>query len=76
VWAEYTAPPFLTSALVGGKWLASGYGRFTSGERAHGIHLIGGWLDPVWTLWSREKYFVPSGNRAPTVQSAARRYTE
>jgi hypothetical protein len=36
----------LTSALVGGEWLASGPGRFTPGEEAPGIRLIGGWVGP------------------------------
>jgi hypothetical protein len=36
---------FLTSALVGGEWSASRPGRFTPGERALGIHWIGGWVD-------------------------------
>jgi hypothetical protein len=37
---------FLTSALVGDEWSASRLGRFTGGERAHGTHSIGGWVDP------------------------------
>jgi len=32
---------FLTLALAGSEWSASQAGRFTSGERAHGIHYIG-----------------------------------
>jgi hypothetical protein len=36
---------FLTSALGGGKWLASWPGRFTPKERAPGTHWIGGWVD-------------------------------
>jgi hypothetical protein len=36
---------FLTSALAGGEWSASRPGRFTPGERASGIHWIGGWVD-------------------------------
>jgi hypothetical protein len=38
-------PLFLTSALVGGEWSTSRPGRFTTGERAHGTHWIGGWVD-------------------------------
>jgi hypothetical protein len=38
-----TAPPFLTSALDGGEWLASRPGRFAPGERVTGVHRIGGW---------------------------------
>jgi hypothetical protein len=37
---------FLTSALVGGEWSASRLGSCTPGERAPGIHWIGGWVDP------------------------------
>jgi hypothetical protein len=36
------APPFLTSALDGGEWLASSSKRFTSWERDPGTHWIGG----------------------------------
>jgi hypothetical protein len=35
----------LTSALVGGECSTSRTGRFTPGERAPGIHWIGGWVD-------------------------------
>jgi hypothetical protein len=36
-----------------------------------------GWaLDPVWTLWSREEYLSPVGNRTLTVQPVARRYAD
>jgi hypothetical protein len=37
---------FLTSALVGGKWLASRLCRFTSVERILDTHLIGDWVGP------------------------------
>jgi hypothetical protein len=37
---------FLTSALVGGEWLASRPGRVTPGKTAPGTHWIGGWVDP------------------------------
>jgi hypothetical protein len=36
----------LTSALVGGEWSASSPGRITPGEKAPGIHCIGGWMGP------------------------------
>jgi hypothetical protein len=36
---------FLTEALVEGERSASRLGRFTSGERAPGTSLIGGWVD-------------------------------
>jgi hypothetical protein len=35
---------FLTSALDGDEWLASGLGRFILGERPAGTHWIGGWV--------------------------------
>jgi hypothetical protein len=28
-------------------------------------------LEPIWTLWSRDKYLAPAGNRTPTVQPVA-----
>jgi hypothetical protein len=37
-------PHFLTSALAGGEWSTWRPDRFTPGERAHGIHWIGGWV--------------------------------
>jgi hypothetical protein len=37
---------FLTSALVGGEWLASRPGRFTPGEIASGTHWKGVWVGP------------------------------
>jgi hypothetical protein len=39
-------PPFLTSALDGGEWPASGPRSFTPGERATVTHWIGGWVGP------------------------------
>jgi hypothetical protein len=36
---------FLTSALVAGEWSTSHTGRFTPGERGHGAHWRGGWVD-------------------------------
>jgi hypothetical protein len=36
---------FLISALAAGEWSASLPCRFTPGERAHGTHWIGGWVD-------------------------------
>jgi hypothetical protein len=40
------APPFLTSALVGGEWSAFRPGRFTPGEIAPRTQWIGGWVGP------------------------------
>jgi hypothetical protein len=39
-------PSFLTSALDGYGWLASRLCRIAIGERASGIHCIGGWVGP------------------------------
>jgi hypothetical protein len=41
---RYTSTHSLTSALEGGEWSASHPGRFTPGEKAPGIHWIGGWV--------------------------------
>jgi hypothetical protein len=46
---------FLTSTLAGDEWSASRPGRFTPGERAHGTHWIGGWVDPRTGLDDVEK---------------------
>jgi hypothetical protein len=32
--------------------------------------------EPVWTLWSTEKFLAPARNRTPAVQPVARRYTD
>jgi hypothetical protein len=50
-----TAPFFLTSALDGGECSASRPCRFTPGERARGIHWIGGWVGPRAGLDTLEK---------------------
>jgi hypothetical protein len=49
------APPFLTSALVGGQWSASHPGSFTPGEINPGTHWIGGWVGPRAGLNTLEK---------------------
>jgi hypothetical protein len=48
------------------------------GERAHGTHWIGGWVDPEAALETVEKnkYLVPAVNRTPAVQPVASRYTD
>jgi hypothetical protein len=46
---------FLTSALVGGEWLASRPGRFTPGERAPGTHCIGSSVGPKVGLDNMER---------------------
>jgi hypothetical protein len=54
---ESMAPPFFTSALVGGEWLASCPGRLTPPpeERAPGTHWIGGSVGPRACLDAVEK---------------------
>jgi hypothetical protein len=71
---------FLTSVLAGGKWPASGPGRFTPGERAPGTLWIGGWVDPPG--WSgrhgKVKILVPTGTELRPLgrQPVASRYTD
>lgn len=43
---RYISIFFLISTLVVGEWSASPQGRFIPGEREHGTHWIGGWVDP------------------------------
>jgi hypothetical protein len=65
-------PPFLVSALDGSEWSVQRSGRFTSGERAHGIHWIGGWVGLRTGLDAVEKKSLnPAGNRTPAVQPVA-----
>jgi hypothetical protein len=49
---------FLTSALVGGEWSASRPGRFNPGERIHGTHWLGGWVDPRTGLDDEKRKFL------------------
>jgi hypothetical protein len=56
---------FLTSTVDGGGQAAS----------APNIHWIGGALERVWTLWSREKLST-AGDRTPAVQPVGRCYTD
>jgi hypothetical protein len=40
------------------------------------IRYEAGWApEPVWTLWSREKFLTSAGNRTPVLQPVERRYT-
>jgi hypothetical protein len=50
----YRVRVFLTSALVGGEWLASRLCRFTTGEKAPGTHWIGGWKGKAIPVTGRE----------------------
>jgi hypothetical protein len=56
VWM-YRSIFFLTSALVGGEWLASRPGRFTPGT-----HWVGGWVNPRAGLYDvkKEKFLTLS----------------
>jgi hypothetical protein len=60
---------FLTSALDGGQWSASHFGRLIRGGRSRGNHWLGGWggLKAVRTLYRLEKSFVPAGNPTPII---------
>lgn len=42
---ELRLPVFLTWTTDEDEWLASCFCRFTPGEKALGMHWIGGWLD-------------------------------
>jgi len=60
---------FLNSALDGGEWLDSRLRRFTPGERAPGIHLIGDWVDPKAGLDAVEKRIpAPTGSQTLAIQ--------
>jgi hypothetical protein len=62
------APPFLTSALDGGEGSVLCPCRFIPGERAPGIHWIGGWVGPRNGLKTiNKKYLAPTGNLTPVV---------
>jgi hypothetical protein len=60
---------FFTSALVGGKWLASYPNRFIPGERDPDSHWIGGLVDPSAGLDDVEKIIDPTGTRTPSIPS-------
>jgi hypothetical protein len=46
VWEWMYSSTILYSALDVGEWSAPRTDRFTPGERAHGTHRIGFWVDP------------------------------
>jgi hypothetical protein len=54
---------FLTSALDGGEWSASGTGRFISRERAPVTYRMGGWVGPRAVLDAVVKRKIPSLRR-------------
>jgi hypothetical protein len=70
------APLFLTSALDGGEWSASGPDCFISGEGAHGAHWLGGFmgLRAGLDVIEKIKSYFPTGNRTPTPRSKKRRW--
>jgi hypothetical protein len=59
----YSSMDFLTSALDGGEWSASHFGRFTPSERAPGSHWIGGWVGSRTGLDALVKRKIPSPRR-------------
>jgi hypothetical protein len=54
---------FLTSALAGGEWSVSSPSRFNPGEKATGIHWIGGWVERRGGLddVEKRKFFILPG---------------
>jgi hypothetical protein len=60
---RYSSNHSLTSALDGGEWSASRFGRFTPMERALGTHWIGGWVDSRAVLEAMVKREIPSPRR-------------
>jgi hypothetical protein len=60
-------PIFLTSALAGGEWSGSDPRRFTTRERAPGIH----WVGPRAGVDDVEKILDPIGIRTPTPLSSS-----
>jgi hypothetical protein len=55
----------LISELPGGECSASRPNRFTPGERAPGIHWIGGWVDPRAGLDDIEIPKMPPKSKGP-----------
>jgi hypothetical protein len=53
--SEGVAPPFLTSAVIGGEWPASRPGRFTPVKGHRVPILIGGWVGPRTGLDDTER---------------------
>jgi hypothetical protein len=49
----YSSTHSSISALGGGEWSVSRFGRFTPKERAPDTYSIGGWVgpEPFWTRW-------------------------
>jgi hypothetical protein len=72
------SPKFLTSALDGKEWSVSRPGHFIPGERAPCAHWMGGRTGPRAGLDAvelRDKFLASAGNRSPTIQPVAHRYT-
>jgi hypothetical protein len=66
---------FLTSAVVGGGWLASHPGHIIAGEGAHGTPRIGDWVGPGAGLDDVEKRKI-SDSDPLAVQPVAGRYND
>jgi hypothetical protein len=73
-------PYFLELGTSAGEWSTSRPGSFTPGERAPGIHWIGGWVGPRAGLDDVEKrkfFNLRDSNSDPSVvQPVASRYTD
>jgi hypothetical protein len=70
-WGErkYSSYSFLTSALDGGEWSASG-----SGRALPPVPIVqeAGWApEPVWTQTIQEKSLAPAGNQTPMARSSS-----
>jgi hypothetical protein len=76
--SEGIAPPFLTSAVYGGEWLASLTSRIILGEGAPGTNWIGGWLGrrAGMDALEKKKIFFPCRESTPIVEPLARRYAD
>jgi hypothetical protein len=71
------APPFLGSALDGGEWSSSLPGRFTPPkEPQYPLGRRLGGPQNQYECYGDEKNLASVGNRKPTVQSVALRYTD
>jgi hypothetical protein len=72
----YRCTFFLTSALAGSEWSFSRPGRFIPGERAPGIHWIGGWVETRAGLdeVEKRKFLTLPGFELRTLCRPARSY--
>jgi hypothetical protein len=76
---RYSSYSFLTSALEGGEWSASGPGRALPPGKEPPVPVVqeAGWaLEPVWTQRLEGKSSASVWDRTPAVQSVVRHYTD